>query len=139
MTSVLSEKHFHDEAAARAHLESIRWPNGPVCAHCGEAENIRIVRVPGAFEIPSAARTLAQTKQYDAILCVGCLLRGDTLHYDGMEEWLRPFKVSVALVPSAKVPPPATVPPATGSALTVIVRTGAKFATSEWFTSAANV
>src|SRR3954470_15563567 len=44
--------------------------------------DIAIVRVPGAFEIPSAARTLAETKQYDAILCIGCLLRGDTAHYD---------------------------------------------------------
>src|SRR5215218_17563 len=33
--SVLSKPYFHDEAAAFAHLESILWPNGPVCAHCG--------------------------------------------------------------------------------------------------------
>jgi len=45
-------------------------------------EDIDIVRVPGAFEIPSAARTLAQTKKYDAIIAIGCLLRGDTAHYD---------------------------------------------------------
>ena len=49
----------------------------------GAAKNdIAIVRVPGAFEIPSAARTLAETKKYDAIICIGCLLRGDTAHYD---------------------------------------------------------
>jgi 6,7-dimethyl-8-ribityllumazine synthase len=45
-------------------------------------QDIDIVRVPGAFEIPTAARTLASTGKYDAIICIGCLLRGDTAHYD---------------------------------------------------------
>ena len=47
-----------------------------------ESKNIRVVRVPGAFEIPGASRLLADSGAYDAIICIGCLLRGDTAHYD---------------------------------------------------------
>lgn len=44
--------------------------------------DIQIVRVPGSFEIPSAARTLAETGTVDAIICIGCLLRGETANYE---------------------------------------------------------
>jgi transposase-like protein len=40
MTANLSDPIFHDEEAARAHMEAIRWPNGPFCPHCGSTENI---------------------------------------------------------------------------------------------------
>jgi 6,7-dimethyl-8-ribityllumazine synthase len=45
-------------------------------------EDIAIVRVPGAFEIPSQARTLANSGNYDAIITLGCLIRGETTHYE---------------------------------------------------------
>ncbi|SRR5581483_12142395 len=46
------------------------------------SEDITTVRVPGSFEIPSQARTLAQTGKYDAIITLGCLIRGETTHYE---------------------------------------------------------
>jgi 6,7-dimethyl-8-ribityllumazine synthase len=55
--------------------------DGLICSGA-EKKTIALVRVPGAFEIPLAARQLALTSKYDAIVCIGCLLRGDTAHYD---------------------------------------------------------
>ena len=45
-------------------------------------EDIAVVRVPGSFEIPSQSRTLAETAKYDAIITLGCVIRGDTTHYE---------------------------------------------------------
>jgi len=45
--SVLSKPYFHDEAAAFAHLESLLWPEGPTCPHCGNADGKRITRFTG--------------------------------------------------------------------------------------------
>ena len=51
----------------------------------GAARNdIRIVRVPGAWEIPNAARMLANAGHVDAIVTLGCLLRGETAHYEAI-------------------------------------------------------
>ena len=47
-------------------------------------DDVQIVRVPGAWEIPSAARSLAESKKYDAIITLGCLLRGETAHYEAI-------------------------------------------------------
>ncbi len=46
--------------------------------------DIEIVRVPGAWEIPSAARTLAESKRFSAIITLGVLLRGETAHYEAI-------------------------------------------------------
>ncbi|HZD31599.1 MAG TPA: 6,7-dimethyl-8-ribityllumazine synthase [Candidatus Angelobacter sp.] len=45
-------------------------------------DNITVVHVPGSFEIPAAARQLAESGKFDAVVCIGCLLRGGTLHYE---------------------------------------------------------
>lgn len=45
-------------------------------------DRVDLVRVPGAFEIPSVAKRLVDSNQYAAILCLGCVIRGDTDHYD---------------------------------------------------------
>ena len=44
--------------------------------------DIAIVKVPGAFEIPLVARRLATTRRYDAIVCLGAVVRGETPHFD---------------------------------------------------------
>lgn len=45
-------------------------------------EGVDVVRVPGAFEIPMAAQRLAETGQVDAVICLGCLIRGATPHFE---------------------------------------------------------
>ena len=42
MSSVISDKHFHDERVARAYVEARIWPNGPICPHCGNARFSRM-------------------------------------------------------------------------------------------------
>ena len=50
--------------------------------HEAEEKNITVAWVPGAFEIPLAAQTLAATKKYDAVICLGAVIRGATPHFD---------------------------------------------------------
>ena len=45
-------------------------------------EDVEVAWVPGAFEIPLVAQAMARTKKYDAIICLGCVIRGATSHYD---------------------------------------------------------
>lgn len=46
------------------------------------AADVDVAWVPGAFEIPSVAKRLAETGRYDAILCLGCVIKGDTAHFE---------------------------------------------------------
>ena len=46
------------------------------------ADRIVVIRVPGAFEVPFAARRAAETGQFDALVCLGCIIRGETPHFN---------------------------------------------------------
>jgi len=50
--------------------------------HGGDEQKLTLAWVPGAYEIPMAAQKLAATKKYDAIVCVGAVIRGATAHFD---------------------------------------------------------
>ena len=50
--------------------------------HNVSEEDVDVAWVPGAFEIPLIASTMAKSKKYDAVICVGAVIRGSTSHYD---------------------------------------------------------
>lgn len=50
--------------------------------HGADQDNLVVVRVPGAFEIPPAARKMAASGRYDALICLGAVIRGATPHFD---------------------------------------------------------
>jgi 6,7-dimethyl-8-ribityllumazine synthase len=53
-----------------------------ILRHGGVKENITVVRVPGAFEIPPTAMKLAKSGKYHAVICLGAVIRGATPHFD---------------------------------------------------------
>ena len=55
-------------------------------SHGGEERNIDIVRVPGSFEIPLLAHKMAASGKYDALVCLGAVIRGDTPHFEYIAE-----------------------------------------------------
>lgn len=50
--------------------------------HGAREQDIEVIWVPGAFEIPATARKLVRKKAHDALICIGCVMRGDTPHFD---------------------------------------------------------
>lgn len=50
--------------------------------HGADSDNITLAWVPGAFEIPFAAKQMAHSGKYDAVICLGTVIRGSTSHYD---------------------------------------------------------
>ncbi len=53
-----------------------------IVRHGGKAEDVDVIRVPGSWELPLTVAEVAKTKKYDAILCLGAVIRGDTPHFD---------------------------------------------------------
>jgi 6,7-dimethyl-8-ribityllumazine synthase len=51
-------------------------------SHGGAADDLLVARVPGAFELPVAARKLAVSGRFEAVVALGCVIRGDTPHFD---------------------------------------------------------
>ena len=47
-----------------------------------EQKEVRVIRVPGSFEIPLAAKAAAMSKKFDAIVALGCVVRGETPHFE---------------------------------------------------------
>ncbi len=72
--------------------------------HGGEDKNIVVVRVPGSFEIPLIAHKMAASGKYDALVCLGAVIRGDTPHFEyisgeavsGISSVMLQYKIPVA-------------------------------------------
>ena len=60
-------------------LDGALWA---LARHGGDDDHVEVARVPGAFELPVAALKMAQTERFAAIVCLGCVIRGATSHYD---------------------------------------------------------
>ncbi|HEY3153911.1 MAG TPA: 6,7-dimethyl-8-ribityllumazine synthase [Candidatus Binatia bacterium] len=71
--------------------------------HGGEDENVTIIHVPGAFEIPLIVEKMAASGKYDALVCLGAVIRGDTPHFDyvcdavtrGIGNAVRTYKIPI--------------------------------------------
>jgi 6,7-dimethyl-8-ribityllumazine synthase len=69
---------YHDFVTARLEAAALA-----ALSTAGAApENVTVVRVPGAFEIPIAAQRAGESGRFDAVICLGCLIRGETPHFD---------------------------------------------------------
>lgn len=67
--------HFITDRLLEGALDALR-------RHGAGADEMEIVRVPGSFEIPLAAKAMAESGRCDAVICIGALIRGSTVHFD---------------------------------------------------------
>lgn len=88
--------HFVTEKLLDGALEGFK-------IHGGAEEDLTIVRVPGAFEIPLAVERMAGSGRYDALVCLGAVIRGDTPHFEyvcdavtrGIGDAVRVYKIPI--------------------------------------------
>jgi 6,7-dimethyl-8-ribityllumazine synthase len=97
--------------------------------HGADDRRLTVVRCPGAYEIPQVAQRLAEMKSFDAIICLGCVIRGETPHFD--------FIASEAAKGVAQVATHTGVPVAFGVLTTdslpqALERAGAKSGNKGW-------
>jgi 6,7-dimethyl-8-ribityllumazine synthase len=64
---------------------------------------LTVLRVPGAFEIPVTAQRLAESGQFDAVVCLGCLIKGDTMHFEYIADAVSHGLTRVALATGVPV------------------------------------
>src|SRR5262245_13385198 len=69
---------YHDFVTGRLERGALAALTAAVVA----ADDVTVVRVPVAFELPAAAQLSARTGRFDAVVCLGCLVRGATPHFD---------------------------------------------------------
>jgi 6,7-dimethyl-8-ribityllumazine synthase len=69
---------YHDFVAERLQAGAL----AALAAAGAGPTDVDIVRVPGAFELPLAAQQVAESGRYDAVVCLGCLIRGETVHFE---------------------------------------------------------
>ncbi len=70
--------------------------------HGAKEEDVTTIWVPGAFEIPAVAKKLADSSKYDAVICLGCVIRGATPHFDYVSSEVSKGVASVGI--SSKIP-----------------------------------
>jgi 6,7-dimethyl-8-ribityllumazine synthase len=68
-----------------------------IIRHGGTDRDIAVARVPGAFEIPLVAKKLAESGKYDALICLGAVIRGSTPHFDYVASEVSKGVASVSL------------------------------------------
>jgi len=97
--------------------------------HGASEDNITIVKVPGAFEIPAMAKRLSLKKQFDCVICLGAVVRGATPHFDYISSQVSRGVASVAL----ESPVPVSFGVLTADTLEqAIERAGAKSGNKGW-------